>query len=246
MAAGYKEIIDTEERVQNEHWWYINRRKLFADEIAALNLSPSSKILDVGTSCGANLEMLKRMGFQNVEGVDVEPSAIEMCSQKGLTVSLADAGRELPFADDSFDLIIATDILEHIDDDTIAMKDFIRILRPGGLLFVTVPAFQFMLGRYEREAIGHRRRYTKKGLHNLVGNLGVNILSSYYFNFILFLPVFFTRKIIDIFKISTFEHEIPRPIINKILNMVFKLDITIASRFPVPFGVSLLSTMQKR
>ena len=106
----------------------------------------SWKVLDVGTSTGSNLRLLNNMGFEDVTGLDLNPEAIRFCAEKGLgDVKLGDV-ENLPFENETFDLILATDIIEHVDDDGRAVRELQRVLTPGGKLLITVPAFRHFGG----------------------------------------------------------------------------------------------------
>ena len=120
--------------VEDKHWWFVGRRAIlesFLERIhSALSTQHSAlKILDVGCGTGANLEMLKQYGES--EGVDVSDDALEFCRKKGLKVHKGLA-EELPFADETFDLVTALDVVEHLDNDIAGLKDMHRILKHGG------------------------------------------------------------------------------------------------------------------
>src|SRR5258708_34329040 len=117
-----------EAEVEQTHWWFSGRRDLFSREIRRLSLSQSSPALDVGTSTGANLRVLRDLGFQSIQGLDVSDDAIRYCRIKGLgTVPQGDACT-MPFEDASFDLGLATEIIEHVKDDQRALREIERVL----------------------------------------------------------------------------------------------------------------------
>src|SRR6185295_2449287 len=131
--------FEVESRVEATHWWFVARRELFAREIARAGIPLSARVLDIGTSTGTNLRMLKDLGFRDVTGLDATEEAIRFCAEKGLgTVRQGDVCR-MPFADGSFDLVLATDIIEHVDDDLQALKEIARVLAPSGQALITVP-----------------------------------------------------------------------------------------------------------
>ena len=113
---------------------------------------------------------------------------------------------KLPFENNSFDLVCAFDVIEHVNEDTIAVEELWRVCKPGGNVCITVPAFQALWGTHDI-VNGHKRRYTKKELQKLVAekNDG-DILYSSYFNFILFIPIFLFRKITSLFKTKFCEN----------------------------------------
>ncbi len=135
-----------EAEVEEKHWWFVGRRRLFGGVIRDLTLAKEAAILDVGTSTGTNLRMLRDLGYSNVTGVDLNDDAIRYCKSKGFPDVRKGNICELPFADNSFDLVLATDIIEHVDDDLAALREVLRVVRPGGTALVTVPAFKSLWG----------------------------------------------------------------------------------------------------
>jgi ubiquinone/menaquinone biosynthesis C-methylase UbiE len=114
------------------HWWFVGRRVLFSQIIERLGLSRNAAVLDVGTSTGTNLRMLRAMGFVDVTGLDQSEEAIRFCAEKGLGRVQRGDVCSLPFSDNSFDLVLATDVLEHVSADTVATAEVRRVVRPQG------------------------------------------------------------------------------------------------------------------
>jgi SAM-dependent methyltransferase len=234
-----------EARTEATHWWFVGRRKLFAREIARAGVPATARVLDVGTSTGTNLRMLRERDFTRVEGLDVSPEAARYCAEKGLgSVHVGDVCA-MPFNDETFDLVLATDVIEHVDDDGQALAEIARVLRPSGLAIVTVPAFQTLYGLQDR--VGrHRRRYLKAGLLARLGRAGLQVESSFYFNYLLFLPIWAARRLIDLLgaRLDS-EAEVNSPAMNWLLGKVFALDIWSARALSPPFGVSLFALVRK-
>src|SRR5688572_17161702 len=119
--------------VEETHWWYVGRRRLlagFVEDIRTAMDKADLKILDVGCGTGANLLMLNKFG--KAEGVDLSQQALDFCEQRGIEGVKYGAAEDLPFGDDSFDLVTALDVLEHLDDDADGLNEIFRVLRPGG------------------------------------------------------------------------------------------------------------------
>lgn len=228
-----------EAEAEATHWWFAGRRKLFAREITDEGLAKASRVLDIGTSTGTNLRMLAELGFRNVQGLDLSPAAISYCAEKGLgEVALGDVCN-IPFEDGTFDLVLATDIIEHVDDDAKALSEMRRVLKPGGKVIITVPAFGFMKGLQDRVA-QHKRRYVRSQLLERAANAGLNVSRSYYFNYLLFLPTFVARRLIDLFRIKArSENDFNTTFLNRILERIFVFDVMSARRITPPFGVSI-------
>ena len=238
-------IMDTatyaaEAAIETDHWWYVGRRLLFSDIIKAFGLPESADILDVGTSAGTNLRMLRDLGFNRVIGVDQSREAIRFCAEKGLgEVQLGDICA-LPFGDRCFDLILATDIIEHVEDDLLALRELCRVLRPDQYLLLTVPAFPFLWG-LEDDVSHHKRRYRLPDLLEKLHRADLTPVQHFYFNYLLFLPILATRYLMRILnvKVAT-EGELNTGWLNRMLMPLFRLDIRTAARLRPPIGVSAL------
>ena len=151
-------VYDAEARVEAEHWWFRGRRMLFAAELRGLKIGTNADVLDIGTGTGSNLRMLREEGYRNVTGIDLNPLAVRYCLAKGFTSVLSGDATSLPFADGQFDIVLATDTIEHIDDDRKALQEIHRVLVPGGYAMIVVPAFASLWGLQDIVA-HHKRRY---------------------------------------------------------------------------------------
>ena len=232
--------FEVESRVEATHWWFVARRELFAREISQAGIPLTARVLDIGTSTGTNLRMLREMGFHDVTGLDATEDAILFCAEKGLgTVRQGDVCR-MPFADGSFDLILATDVIEHVDDDMQALKEIARVLAPTGRALITVPAFPSLWGLQDDVAM-HKRRYLLAELVTRVQAAGLKPGCSYYFNYLLFAPIWLTRQLIRLFRIRLkSENQINNPLLNWLLLWIFRIDVATARRVSPSFGVSAL------
>jgi SAM-dependent methyltransferase len=238
-------VYAVESQVEATHWWFIGRRKLLAQRIAELGVLPEANVLDVGSGTGSHLRLLKELGFQKVVGVDNSDEAIRFCKQKGLGEVHKGDIYHLPFATDSFQLILATDILEHLEDDGRALVELNRVLAPEGWLIVTVPAFHGLWGLQD-EVAHHKRRYRLKPLRVLLEEAGLSCQVSFYFNYLLFVPIWVARQIIRIFKIRLdSEGQVNTPWLNRVLTRIFALDVKSAAIIKPPFGVSILAVVSK-
>jgi SAM-dependent methyltransferase len=229
-----------EAAIEADHWWFAGRRLLFSDLIKRFGLAPNAEILDVGTSTGSNLRLLRDLGFDHVIGIDQSPEAIRFCAEKGLGLVRRGDIRALEFPDRRFDLVLATDIIEHVDDDLGALRELRRVLKPGGYLLLTVPAFRLLWG-VQDEVSHHKRRYS---LRNLLSTLRVAELSPrehFYFNYLLFPLILAARRLMRIFRIRVeSEGKINARWLNRVLRAVFQFDVRTAPLIRPPIGVSAL------
>ena len=148
--------------LEDEHWWYRERRHLLAKAIAGL---APGRALDVGAAGGGNTRVLRDHGWQAV-ALEYGADGAEVAAGRGLATLRSDA-TSLPLADDSLDLVVAFDLLEHLHDDDAAVAEVHRVLRPGGTYLIAVPADPRLWSSHD-EAVDHVRRYTRPGLVDLL------------------------------------------------------------------------------
>jgi SAM-dependent methyltransferase len=234
------DTYSVEAGIEATHWWFTGRRSLFTRELTVAGVPCSAATLDIGTSTGANLRLLRQLGFTRVEGLETSEAAIQFCCQKGLgPVRLGDVCA-MPFADARFDLVLATDIIEHVRDDERALCEIARVLRPDGRLLLTVPAFPSLWGLQDRVA-HHRRRYRRGPVIRRIRAAGLRPERIYHFNYLLFGPIWLARRVIDLLQINlASEAQVNSPLLNRLLQGIFALDIATAPRLRPPFGVSIL------
>jgi SAM-dependent methyltransferase len=236
---------DIEAQVEAQHWWFCGRRQLFASELRALNARIDAKFLDIGTGTGSNLRMLRQEGYRNVIGIDLDPLALRYCVTKGFKSLLLAEATNLPFADGQFDVVLATDTVEHIEDDESALHEIYRVLAPGGHVMISVPAFSSLWGLQD-DVAHHKRRYRLPDLIQKMRSSGLQIRRSYYFNFILFVPIWLVRQFNRIVGIKlASENQINSTVLNQLLLRIFSLDIQVAPVLRPPFGVSIMILGQK-
>ncbi len=148
--------------LEDTHWWYAERRWLLARELRGL---PPGVAVDVGAAGGGNTRVLRDAGWSAV-ALEYGADGAEIARDRGLAVVRGDA-TALPFRSASVDLVVAFDVLEHLEDDAAAVAETRRVLRPGGTYLVAVPADMALWSAHD-EAVGHVRRYERDQLVELV------------------------------------------------------------------------------
>ena len=234
-------------RVEDSHWWFVGRRAILESFLERIAQSPKSKvqspkILDVGCGTGANLEMLANFGES--EGVDVSDDALQFCETKGLKVHKGLA-EKLPFEDKSFDLVTALDVVEHLDDDILGLKEMHRVLRKGGKTLIFVPAFMWLWG-VQDDISNHRIRYTKKQIVERLEKSGFEIERATYANITFFAPILAGRALMKLTGIKPeSENNINISMLNGLLGKIFSSEKYWLKSFGFPFGVSIVIVAKK-
>jgi len=239
-------VYEVEAGIEAEHWWFVGRRRLLARELRTLGASKQWRVLDLGCGTGGSLRLLNKQGFAALVGMDASPVAAAFCARKGLASMVLGNATRLPFSDGTFDLVLAMDVLEHVDHDDLAAAEISRVLQPSGAAIITVPAFQALWGPQD-ELSHHLRRYRLAPLCEMLSSAGLNVARAYYFNFLLFLPIFTARLILRATKTELrSENEINWPVVNSILRCIFAVDVDFAPSVRPPFGVSICAVVRKQ
>jgi len=230
-------------RVEKEHWWFVTRQEILLRYIdRRLRLPDRTHVLDVGCGTGALLELLSRRF--DAYGSDTAPQAIAFCRQRGLTRLHLGTLESYP-ASPPFDLITMLDVLEHTEDDRGLLRETLRLLRTGGHLLVTVPAFPSLWSRHD-EMLHHKRRYTKSLLRRTLVESGFAVKHLTFFNTFLF-PAAWARRTAG--RVTGGDRandlEIPGRGLNAVLKHVFALERVVLSSASLPFGLSLLCLAAK-
>lgn len=243
-----KEFYPAYYALEGRHWWFVGRRAIFLrllDEHAP-GAGPLD-VLDFGCGTGAFLPYLERFG--RVQAVDGDEDAVAFCHQRGRKEVLTVPARAaLPFADATFDLVTTLDVIEHIDDDVAALRELHRVMRPGGLLLVAVPAFMFLWGDQD-EISHHRRRYTDGTLRSTLCAADFAVERSSYFNTWMFPPIAavrVARRLIRPPSADRTDFDVGPAALNRVLSRLFASEAALVSRGRLPFGASLLALARPR
>lgn len=233
--------------LEDVYWWFVARRKLVREivgqEIAARG---SARLLDVGCGTGSNLAALS--DGTSAVGIDMSTEALAFCRRRGIEAVAHSRVETLPFPDQSFDVVTALDMLEHTDDDLLALAELRRVMRPDGLLLITVPAYGFLWSEHD-EALKHRRRYTAHELRNKLTVSGFVVERSSYFITALFFPILALRVMQGLRKRSTHPQTsvklLPRWL-NDTLVGLLDVERHLVRHVNLPFGVSIVALARPR
>lgn len=227
--------------VQADHWWFRARRGIIADFIGRMQLPPDAAILECGCGPGGNLEMLS--GFGRVDAFELDEAAAEQARRVGPPTCRVRVGAfpdRIDF-EPGYDLAVALDVVEHVDDDNGAIAAMSRMVKPGGNILVTVPAYQWLWSAHD-EKHHHKRRYARPQIVNLLGRHGIEVRRATYFNSHL-LPVIAgvrgVQKLLG--KGSVAEEKMPGQSVNRILEGIFASERAWLRFGDYPAGVSILA-----
>ena len=245
MEPGfYKEYFELEK----DNWWFKVRRNLIFLLLKKYNrrLFQETKIFDFGCGSGFLVGELQKKGYQSF-GTDMSTEAIEYGTKHGIdNLSVAKDGR-INFPDNNFDVVLALDVLEHLEDERPAIKEIDRVLKSGGVAIITVPAYMFLWG-VQDEVSHHYRRYLASGLiKKFKENSSLKLIKKSYFNTILFLPIALVRLLAKLLPKPKRESdfEIENKLINWLFYYIFNLETSYLKHFSFPFGVSILLVLKK-
>jgi len=232
--------------VEETQWWFVGMRALsFAllDGAARGGVAHGRKILDAGCGTGSNLKHLASRG--SAVGIDIADEALRFCRARG--VSVARAGLlGLPFPDACFDWVTSFDVLYHrwVTDDRLAMKELARVVRPGGLVLVRVPALKMLWGAHD-EAVHSRHRYTRGEVVALLEQAGLVVERASYANTLLF-PLVLARRAFDRL---TGRHGSDISVLPAPLEWAFRSALLLESRIlrhaSLPLGASVFALGRK-
>lgn len=238
--------------LERKSWWFRARLNILENTILRkLDTTKPLTILNVGVATGATTEMLQKYG--EVTSVEYDKDCCDFLAAKTGIKAICASLTELPFEANTYDLVCAFDVIEHIEDDKLAMQEINRVLKPRGTYFVTVPAFQFLWSNHD-VVNHHYRRYTQSQLSSLVNNAKLDIAYTTYFNFWLFFPIALTRFILNLLprkkdnSSSGSDNDLVSTdsLVNKLLFTIFNSEnVLLKTGMRFPLGVSILSLGNK-
>lgn len=246
--------------LETDYWWFVGRRALIASLLEATRPfidADAPQLVDIGCGTGANLPMLREAVGPSgaVFGLDFSPLALQWARTEGqrqggqLHLSQGDA-LSLPLRDNCADMVTMLDVLEHLSDDNRALGEVQRILKPGGALILSVPAYQHLWSAHD-EALHHFRRYEKAGLNRVLVNAGFRVWRLSFAMSLMPPVAWFWRRFV-----LPFAQRRPRdaarhsqgavlppvpPAVNRMLVRYVGAEGKIIPRRPLRFGTSLVT-----
>ena|SRR2546426_2587635 len=236
------------ELLDAKHWYYTGKRKLVLRWLRRyIQLKKDDLFVDVG--CGMGNLLSEVEGHCRLVGIDCSRESI--CRARSRIASIGGhllraRIEELPLASGSAIAITVLDVLEHLDNDNSGLKEVIRVVRPGGIIIITVPALRWLWSDWD-DALHHRRRYTKRELIRLCGLGNVEVLFCSYFNSIMLPVIFLVRLLRRVLgrRALRAEDRMPPRMLNGLLRAIMVWP-GCWSWFQPPIGVSLIAILRRR
>jgi SAM-dependent methyltransferase len=231
-------------RVEDHHWWYAGMRAISAAMLA--DVGTPARILDAGCGTGRNALELEKLGC--TVAVDVSAVPLRLAARRGLT-RLAQASIDaLPFADGTFDVVTAFDVLCHgaVVDERAALRELRRVLRPGGNLLLHVPAYPWLRSRHDR-AVDNVRRYSAGGVRALLTDAGLTTRRLTFANTVLF-PLAAAKRLADRAR-GAGEHASDLAtafgVAGSLFRAVLGFEARVLRHVDLPFGLTLVALARR-
>jgi SAM-dependent methyltransferase len=235
--------------VEDAHWWYTGMRRI-ADTLLRARFNGRTgrlDILDAGCGTGGNSRHLTAYG--RVTGFDFSDEALRFARRRpGLALARASVDH-VPFRDASFDLVLSNDVLCHLQvaDDVRAVGEFARVLRPGGVLYLQLPAFDRLRSHHDA-AVYTRHRYSADELRRMLAGAGLRVRRLTYANALLFPAAAAWRAVHKLGRPEETEHSDVHPVpalVNTALRTALSLEAPLIRRRDLPFGLSVIGVAEK-
>lgn len=234
--------------LEDRYWWFVGRRAIVRRllERFLLTRDSSPRMLDLGCGTGANLVLFAEFG--RVVGLDLGAEALRLAATRGTGAGLTEGvATRLPFVAGCFEVVACLDVLEHLDDEAGALREMRRVLRPGGTLLLSVPAYPWLWSEHD-EALGHCRRYTHATLMRALAHAGLQPVHCSFAICLPLLPVAALRILQQLIRsrrrsARTAHLRLPA-VLNRLLIRYLTLEARVVSRGRLPFGVSLIALAQ--
>jgi SAM-dependent methyltransferase len=237
----YARMFEAEET----QWWYAGMRAISLSILSAVwdTETDGRRLLDAGCGTGNNLTHFRRFG--RTVGVDLSDEALRFCRGRGVAATRASL-LSLPFAGATFDGVTSFDVLYHrwVEDDAAAVRELARVLKPGGLLLVRVPALRMLWGAHD-EAVHSRHRYTRAEVRGLLQGAGLEVVRLTYANMLLF-PVIAVRRTLDrvLGRHGSDVSFLPAPL-EWVFRTLLGIEARLVRRVALPLGASVFALARK-
>lgn len=229
--------------LEDHYWWFVSRRELALNLLDQNLHTAKPALLDVGCGTGAVLSELEKRGPS--VGIDLSHEALRLSKERGLNHLVYANAEQLPFIDNQFDAVLSLDTIEHVPNDKAAAAEIFRVLKPGGIFVMNVPAFNWLWGPHD-VALMHQRRYTTGKVRDLLEIQGFHIQKLSYSVFFLF-PAVMIRRFSEKLQKSEPKVKLPQfqPSTNQRLIRLMQFEGNVFQATNLPWGSSVVCVAQK-
>jgi SAM-dependent methyltransferase len=241
-----KSLYGEMDRLEASHWWFRGRREVIFDQLGQVSIKGPLRVLDIGSGTGFNAALLESLGHK-VTGIESSGVARDIISKERPRLKILNANLpDLSNVEGPFDLITLLDVLEHVEDDSRALMRVRDLLGQDGELILTVPAFAFLWSEHD-DLAGHKRRYTKGKLSELLLGCGFRISKLSYYNFFSFPFAVLIRGTFRLFgwRSGKTDFVMLPNWINEIASRIFGFEKRILRVMDLPVGLSLLARVTR-
>jgi SAM-dependent methyltransferase len=244
-----RQMLDKYRRLELEHWWFRVRERILTDGVRDITRGRQGlRILNVGAATGRSTEFLQPFGA--VSSVEYDGPSYQYCRDV-LKLDIVQASiTDLPFENDSFDLVCCFDVIEHVEDDAKGIQELVRVCKPGGTVFLTTSAYMSLWSDHDR-LNHHFRRYLMQEIAGHFDPSKGSPTRRTYYNTLLFPPIWLVRMLQRLLPKKRDEELKPdneflqSPLTDRVFGAIFSLERWLLRFMNFPFGVSIMVVWKK-
>jgi len=237
--------LDELNRTERWYWWHRMKRSIVSAAINAFADPLPGPVLEVGCGAGRTSSLLASTGARVVAADRLSAAVAFARAHSGCLGTTFDASGKWPFREKSFGSVVMLDVLEHLQDDSLALHEAARVLKPDGRLILTVPAHPFLFSAWD-DAWGHERRYSYRMLLRLAKAHGFSAIHAGFWNMLSLIPAFFrTWAMFNHPRGARAEFPALPNVVNELLSFWGRIEAVLTTACAFPLGLSLIGIFRR-